>query len=134
MKINYVGLYLLAVGVFLIFDGIWLGVVAKNLYAKQLKGLMTDNVKWGAAALFYLLFIGFLIYFAIQPALQAQSLGIALQRGALFGLATYATYDLTNYATLKGFPLQIVVIDLVWGMFISGAVSAIAYTLYTKIF
>lgn len=133
MKINYPALYLLALGVFVVFDGVWLGAIAKKLYATELKGLMTDQVKWGAAVLFYLLFIGFLIYFAISPALQAQGLGLAMQRGALFGFATYATYDLTNYATLKGFPLKIVVIDLLWGTFVSGAVASLAYLLYNKI-
>lgn len=133
MKINYPALYVIALGIFLLMDGIWLGLVAKNLYAKQLKGLMTDNVKWGAAALFYLLFIGFLIYFVIAPALQGHALHIAVQKGALFGLATYATYDLTNYATLKNFPLAIVGVDLVWGMVISASVSTVAYLIYTKL-
>lgn len=132
MKINYPALYIVALSVFIVLDGIWLGLVAKNLYATQLKGLMTDNVKWGAAILFYLLFIGMLIYFVIAPALQGGSLQIAATRGALFGLATYATYDLTNYATLKGFPLNIVIIDMIWGTFLSASVASIAYVLYTK--
>lgn len=133
MKINYPLLYIISLTVFIIIDAVWLGLIAKNLYATQLKGLMTDQVKWGAAGLFYLLFIGLLIYFAIAPALIAGSANMALVRGMLFGLATYATYDLTNYATIKGFPLQIVVIDLIWGMFISSAVSTIAYLIYSKL-
>lgn len=134
MKINYVGLYFIALAVFIALDGLWLGAVAKNLYATQLKGLMTDNVKWAAAVLFYLLFIGFLIFFAIAPAIREQSLALALQRGALFGFATYMTYDLTNYATLKGFPLMIVGVDMVWGTILSLLVSGAAYTVYTKLF
>lgn len=133
MKINYPALYAIAVGLFLALDGVWLGLIAKKLYATELKGLMTNNVKWGAALLFYALFVGLLIYFAISPALQAQSLGMAIQKGALFGLATYATYDLTNYATLKGFPLKIVVLDMIWGTLLSGMVATFAYILYTKI-
>ncbi len=132
MKINYPVLYIIAVMAFLLLDGIWLGLVAKNLYATQLKGLMTDQVKWVAAGLFYALFIGMLIFFVIQPSIVAGSANTALLRGALFGLTTYATYDLTNYATLKGWPLTIVVYDLIWGMVISASVSFISYSIYTK--
>jgi uncharacterized membrane protein len=133
MKINYPLLYGLALSVFLVLDGIWLGLIAKNMYATQLKGLMTTQVKWGAAILFYLLFIGMLIYFVIDPALQAGSFHVAATRGALFGLATYMTYDLTNYATLKGFPLNIVIIDMIWGTILSASVASMAYVLYTKL-
>ena len=70
MKTNYLALYLLALGAFLALDGVWLGVIAKKLYATELKGLMTDQVKWAGAVLFYLLFLGFLIFFVLQPALQ----------------------------------------------------------------
>ena len=133
MKINYPLLYIIAFATFIVIDGIWLGLIAENLYATQLKGLMTDQVKWGAAGLFYLLFIALLIYFVIQPALVGGSANMALVKGALFGLATYATYDLTNYATIKGFPLQIVVIDLIWGMVVSSSVAFIAYQIYSKI-
>ena len=134
MKINYPALYVIALITFILLDGIWLGLIAKNIYATQLKSLMTDHVKWGAAALFYLLFIGMLIYFVITPALQEGSLQMAVTRGAPFGLATYATYDLTNYATLKGFPLSIVFIDLIWGMVLSSTVASVAYMIYVKLF
>lgn len=133
MKVNYPVLYMIALMTFVAIDGLWLGLIAKNLYATELKGLMTNQVKWGAAVLFYILFIGFLIYFAIDPALQVQSAAIAMQKGALFGLATYATYDLTNYATLKGFPLKIVIIDLIWGTVLSASVASVAYLVYTKV-
>jgi uncharacterized membrane protein len=133
MKVNYPALYMIALMTFVAIDGLWLGLIAKNLYATELKGLMTNQVKWGAAVLFYILFIGFLIYFAIDPALQGQSAAIAMQKGALFGLATYATYDLTNYATLKGFPLKIVIIDLIWGTVLSASVASVAYLVYTKV-
>ncbi len=133
MKVNYPALYMIALMIFVAIDGLWLGLIAKNLYATELKGLMTNQVKWGAAILFYVVYIGFLIYFAIDPALQGQSLSLAMQKGALFGLATYATYDLTNYATLKGFPLKIVIIDLIWGTVLSASVASVAYLVYTKV-
>ncbi|HMS50517.1 MAG TPA: DUF2177 family protein [Candidatus Saccharibacteria bacterium] len=134
MKINYVALYAITLGIFLALDGMWLGLVAKNLYASQLKGLMTDNVRWVGAGLFYALFIVGLLVFVIAPALQQQNLSFALTRGALFGLVTYATYDLTNYATLKGFPLTIVGIDLLWGTLLSTFVCSGAYSLYVRFF
>lgn len=132
MKVNYFALYAIATSVFILFDAVWLGVIAKKLYATELKGLMTNNVKWGAAALFYAIFIAGLIYFVIAPALKADSSATIMLAGGFFGLVTYATYDLTNYATLKGFPLKIVILDLMWGTFVSGAVATISYMLYTK--
>lgn len=119
--------YLVATAVFFAIDMVWLGVIAKNLYKRFLGGLMTDHVIWWAAILFYLLFIVGLLIFAILPALNAGSWQYALTYGALFGLFTYATYDLTNYATLKGFPFVIVPIDIAWGMIVSGSVSVATY-------
>lgn len=134
MDINYLFLYFVTLGWFVLFDGIWLGLIAKNLYAEQLKGLMTNNVKWGAAILFYLIFIAGLIYFVIAPTIKSGSMNHLIIAGALFGLVTYATYDLTNYATLKNFPLKIVIIDLIWGTILSALVSSLAYVVYTKFF
>lgn len=134
MKINYVALYGIALAAFVAIDGIWLGLIAKNLYAKELKSLLTTDVKWAGAVLFYILFLGFVIFFVLQPALQGGSLQTAITRGALFGLATYMTYDLTNYATIKGFPLKIVVIDMLWGTFLTASISAVSYLAYTKFF
>lgn len=133
MKVNYPALYGIAAGLFVLFDAIWLGVVAKKLYATELKGLMTSNVKWGAAALFYAVFIAGLIYFVIAPALKADSSSSLAMAAAFFGFVTYATYDLTNYATLKGFPFKIVVIDLIWGTVLSTTVATLSYMLYTKV-
>jgi uncharacterized membrane protein len=134
MRINYVALYGIALAAFVALDGIWLGLIAKNLYAKELKGLLTSDVKWAGAILFYILFLGFVLFFVLQPALQGGSLQTAVTRGALFGFATYMTYDLTNYATIKGFPLKIVVIDLLWGTFLTAAISTITYLTYTRFF
>jgi uncharacterized membrane protein len=134
MRINYVALYLITLVVFLALDGLWLGLVARNLYASQLKGLMTENVRWAAAGLFYALFVVGLLVFVLEPALQSHSLGAAATRGALFGFFTYMTYDLTNYATLAGFPLTIVVVDLAWGSVLGLTVSSAAYGVYARFF
>lgn len=133
MKINYAALYGITLISFILLDSIWLGLIAKNLYATELKHLMTNQVKWGAAVLFYLLFIVGLIYFVIAPTLKSGGTHHLILAGALFGLVTYATYDLTNYATIKIFPLKIVVLDLMWGTFLSSAVSFVAYQIYSKL-
>ncbi|MCA9385966.1 DUF2177 family protein [Candidatus Dojkabacteria bacterium] len=117
MKITIVQ-YILALVVFLICDGIWLGVVAKDLYAKYLGHLMTEQVIWTSAIIFYLLFTAGLVVFVIQPHINATYLTLGLY-AAFFGLVTYATYDLTNLATLKDWPWQIVFIDIIWGMSIA---------------
>ncbi|MCA9344652.1 DUF2177 family protein [Candidatus Saccharibacteria bacterium] len=134
MELNYLALYLISFGWFIVFDAVWLGVLAKNLYATELKGLMTNEVKWGAAVLFYLIFIVGLVYFVIAPTLKSGAMNNLVLAAALFGLVTYATYDLTNYATLKNFPLKIVVIDLIWGTVLSTIVATLAYVTYTKFF
>ncbi len=134
MKINYLALYGIALGLFVALDAVWLGAIAKNLYATELKSLMTKDVKWAAAVLFYLIFLVGLVYFVIAPTIKSGGANHLAFAGSLFGLVTYATYDLTNYATLKGFPLKIVVIDLAWGTLVSLLVSSGAYTLYTKFF
>lgn len=132
MDINYLVLYLISFGWFILFDAVWLGLIAKKLYATELKGLMTDDVKWAVAGLFYLIFVAGLVYFVIAPTIKSGSMNHLLLSGAAFGLVTYATYDLTNYATLKGFSPKIVVIDLIWGTFLSMAVAGLSYLTYTK--
>lgn len=124
---NFVKLYLVSLFVFLIIDFIWLGIIAKNLYKEQIGYLMTSDIRWGAAVLFYALYILGLMIFAILPALKENAWGYSVGYGCLFGLICYATYDLTNLATLKDWPIKIVVYDLIWGSFISGVVSLTAY-------
>lgn len=111
--------YIATLIVFGIVDFIWLGFVAKDLYRNGIGHLMAESPNWAAAVLFYLLFIGGLVYFAVGPALSAGEWQRAAINGALFGFFCYATYDLTNLATLKGWPVSIVVADLLWGAFVS---------------
>ena len=119
--------YFLTTCVFFAIDMIWLGFIAKKFYRKYLGGFLSDNVNWLPAIIFYLLFIAGILIFAVFPALEKESLTKAILFGALFGLFTYATYDLTNLATLKGWPLPIVFIDIIWGMVLSGIVSTSGY-------
>ena len=119
--------YLLTTLVFFAIDMVWLGLVAKNIYQKYLGALMSETVNWAAAVIFYLIFIVGIFIFVINPAVEKQSVVKALAFGALFGFIAYATYDLTNYATLKGFPLNIVFIDLAWGTVLTALVSTAGY-------
>ena len=119
--------YILTVIVFFAIDMVWLGVIAKNIYNKYLGELLSEKVNWTAAIIFYLIFIIGIFVFVIIPSVEKQSLARAVLLGAFFGFVTYATYDLTNYATLKGFPLTIVFIDLAWGAVLTSVVSIAGY-------
>ena len=119
--------YLITVVVFFAFDLTWLGLIAKKMYAEKLGYIMASQVNWLPAILFYLLFVVGLLLMVIFPAIEKKSWTHALLYGLLFGLVTYATYDLTNLATLKNWPLSITIIDLIWGSFLSAATSVISF-------
>ena len=123
----FLKLYFIALPIFFGLDMVWLGLVAKNFYTKQIGVLMTPKVNWAAAILFYLLFLAGLVVFVIAPAVEKDSWIRALLFGALFGLVTYATYDLTNLATLRDWPLALAVVDLIWGMVLAASVSVGTY-------
>ena len=129
----FIRLYLITLPIFLAIDMVWLGLIAKNFYAKQIGFLMKTDVNWIAALIFYLLFIVGLILFVIQPSLDKNSWQNALTMGILFGLFTYATYDLTNLATIKDWPLTVTIVDLVWGMVLSASVSTISFLIAKKL-
>lgn len=124
----YLKLYLITLAAFLVVDLTWLGLVARGFYRRQIGFLLSPSPNWPAAILFYLLFVAGLIIFAVGPGLQAGSLGRALRLGALFGLMTYATYDLTNLATVKDWPLTVTLVDMLWGVVLSTLVTWAGYT------
>ena len=126
-------LYLIALPVFLVIDMVWLVLVAKNFYANQIGFLMSKNPNIYAALIFYLIFIAGLIFFVITPAIDNKMWTQALFAGAFFGLVTYATYDLTNLATVKDWPFVVTIVDLIWGMMLSAAVSVITYFIALKL-
>jgi uncharacterized membrane protein len=123
----YLKLYLLTVPVFFIIDLIWLGVVAKSFYQKNLKYILSPNVNWTAAIIFYLIYIAGILIFAVLPAVAKDSLRHAAVWGALFGFFTYATYDLTNLALLKDWPIIIVIVDILWGVVLCSAVATLSF-------
>jgi len=123
----FIKLYGIAFTVYLAIDAVWLTLIAKNFYAKHIGYLMAKNPNLWAALIFYLIFIAGLVLFVIVPAVDKQKWIYALVLGILFGLVTYATYDLTNLATIQDWPLIVTVVDLVWGMFVSAVVSVATY-------
>lgn len=121
---EFIKLYIMAAVTFLALDSVWLGVIAPKFYRRYIGHIMADKANFLAAALFYTVFIAGLVFFVIQPAFKDASLVSVMLRGALFGFVTYATFDLTNQAVLKNWPWLVTGVDLLWGAFITAAVSA----------
>ena len=125
--------YLIAYGatmlVFFAIDFVWLGVVAKDFYRERLGALMLEQVNLPVAAVFYLIYIVGIVVFAISPALQGGSWKTALMLGGLFGFIAYGTYDVTNLATLRGWPVSVVIVDMAWGTVLTGVSAALGYAI-----
>ncbi len=121
---RYLVAYLATAVVFVLLDAAWLGVIAQKLYRQEIGALLLDRPRWAPAVAFYLIYLAGVVLFAVRPALASGRLGEALVMGALFGFIAYATYDLTNLATLKGFSMKVVVADLAWGAFVSASAAS----------
>lgn len=130
---KYIGVYLLTSLIFFSIDLFWLGIVSKGFYDLHLPSYMAANVNWIAAVIFYLLYLIGVFVFTIHPAYKKESGLKAYISGALFGLFTYATYDLTNLATLAEWPVIVVFVDVIWGVFITSLISLIGYYITLKI-
>ena len=122
---GFLRMYAVGIVTFLALDLLWLGVLAKGFYNRQMGHLMRSDVQWLPAVAFYLLFVAALVVFVAVPAVERQSVGRAIAFGAFFGLAAYAAFDLTGLALLKEFPTRAALVDLVWGAFLSASVSAV---------
>lgn len=125
----YLKLYLATVPVFFLVDMVWLGLVARGFYKKHLDFILSPKVNWTAALIFYFVFIAGILLFAVAPALEKNSLGRAVLLGGLFGFFTYATYDLTNLATIKDWPIVVVIVDMVWGIVLCSIVAAASFSI-----
>jgi uncharacterized membrane protein len=115
MKRDFAKHFPLVLATFLLLDAAWLGLVAPRFYQSQIGYLLRDTPNWYAAGLFYLVYISGLTVFVVTPAIRGQSLWLGVAKGAWFGIVTYATYDLTNLATIRDWPLLVTLVDLVWG-------------------
>lgn len=129
----YLKRYAIALPVFCAIDMVWIGLVANDFYRQHLGHLMRTDILAAPALAFYLLFVVGLVVFAIAPALEQKSWRHALLRGGLFGFISYATYDLTNYATLNNWPLLVTVVDLVWGATLAASVCTASYFIARKL-
>jgi uncharacterized membrane protein len=115
--------YLATLVVFLAIDAVWLGVVAVSLYRDAIGHLMLEKPNFVAAGIFYAIYVVGILVFAVLPALAGGQWTDALVKGALFGFFAYLTYDMTNLATLKGWPVWIAVVDTAWGTLLTGAAA-----------
>lgn len=113
--------------VFLAVDALWLGVLMQPVYAAALGTLLAEQPRWTPAVLFYLLYVLGLLVFAIRPGLRVRRASMAAALGALLGLVAYGTYDLSNYATLQGWPLALSAIDMAWGAVLSSLAATAGY-------
>ncbi|MBM3526854.1 MAG: DUF2177 family protein [Alphaproteobacteria bacterium] len=132
MLVNLVG-YGVALAVFVAADMMWLGAMASRLYRPTLGDIAISGVNLPPAILFYAVYPIGLLIFAIQPALKSGSMSTAAVYGALFGFFTYATYDLTNHATLRNWTLQLTLVDVAWGTILGAISASITFWLVTKL-
>ena len=128
MITQYITMFFAVLVPMIIMDGVWLGVISKSFYARHLGFLMTSHPNWVAIIIFYILYAVGIVVFVVQPGLVsgASVMKIALL-GAFLGLVAYGTYDLTSHAIVNNWPGIVTVVDMIWGAFITGAVSVIAY-------
>jgi uncharacterized membrane protein len=124
--------FFVALGSFLVVDGLWLTLVAKNFYAKHLGYLMAKTPNLWAAGLFYLIYVFAMVVLVVTPGLEKGSFWSIVLSGALFGLCCYATYDLTNLATVQNWPLIVTIVDLIWGTFLSATIAAISFLVFHR--
>ncbi len=122
---SYFWQFIIAMAIFLAVDATWLATVGRSIYFVELAGMLKDQPNFPIALIFYVIFVMGLVGFVINPAMIAGDVKFAIKMGAFFGLVSYATYDLTNLASLKGFTTRIAMIDLAWGTFLSATVSSL---------
>lgn len=129
MRSSFGKAYLFTLIPFLVLDAIWLGLVAPSFYKSQIGHLMADSPNFLAAGIFYLLYVAGMVVFVTG---REGTLKETILRGAFFGFIAYATYDLTNLATLQGWPLLVTVVDLIWGTFLSAMTALGARSLLSR--
>lgn len=124
---NFIIAYFVTLVIFLLVDAIWLGIVAKNFYASQLGDMMLEKPNLGIALIFYCFYVIGITVFAVLPALSSEQWLHALLYGGLLGFVAYGTYDITNMATLKNWPIVMSLVDIVWGTILTGTSAVMAF-------
>ena len=133
ITMKYFLLFVITTVIFFAIDMLWIGVIAKNFYREKLSFIFNGDVRWVPAIIFYLIFIAGIIYFVIIPGFTHHNWKTVLMNGAFLGLLCYATYDLTNMSTIKQWPLIVTLVDIVWGTFLTAAVSITSYLVAIKL-
>ena len=113
-------------------DALWLGWAGPNFYRPKLGDLLADSFRMVPALVFYAAYVAAIVWFAVRPGL-ASGLGAAALNGALLGAICYATYDLTNQATLKHWSTTVTIADICWGAFATSVAATIATYTATKL-
>jgi uncharacterized membrane protein len=121
--------YVAGLVAFVVADMAWLGTMTSRFYRPTLSDILLTNVNLPPALAFYVLYPIGLVLFAVNPALKANSLGTALIYGCLFGFFTYSTYDLSNYATLRNWSLELTIVDILWGTILAGFAATVSFWL-----
>ena len=124
---DFIVRFLVAGGIMAVIDAVWLSVIANKFYKSQIGPLLLEKPNMPAAVIFYIIYVVGIVAFVLAPAIEKGSWQYAVGYGALFGFVTYATYDLTNLATLKGWTTKLVVVDLLWGAVLTAGVAGLAY-------
>ncbi len=130
---KYIQRYFISLLSFLALDSVWLGYISPSFYQQYIGHLMAQDPNFVAAGLFYVIFIGGLVYFAVNPGIESDSNRIAALRGAVYGLTTYATFDLTSQAVFRDWPTIVTVVDLTWGTVLSSGAAALSVIIQRKI-
>jgi len=130
---QYLAAYLVTAVIFLFIDFLWLGYIAKSFYFSRLGDLLADKPNLAVAAVFYAVYVIGVVIFAVGPALQSGTWKTALIYGALFGFFCYATYDFTNLATLKDWPVTVAVVDVIWGTVLTGVSALLGYVIVRQV-
>ncbi len=131
----YLKLFVASLIVFLGVDFVWLSFVATTFYKEQIGFLLSTQPNVAAAGVFYAIYVAGLLYFVVLPALKVKNshAGIVGFAGAFFGFVAYATYELTNFATVANWPFQLVIVDLIWGTVLSAVTAWAAFMIGRKL-
>lgn len=129
---QFLKLFLINAVIFLILDSLWLVFAHKKFYQPNIGHLM-GQTKLLPAVIFYLIYVAALVLFVLVPGQEKESLPYVLLAGAFFGAVCYATYDLTNHATLSGWPLKITIVDMIWGSFVTSLSAILTYIIAAKL-
>ena len=131
---QFIATFFVSVVIFVAIDAVWLGKIAPKMYKQYIGHLMAEKPNFAAAGFFYLIFLFGLVYLSVIPAFESQSISKSVINGLVYGVACYATFDLTSQAVFKKWPSKITVIDLIWGGFLTTTVSVGTYLIVNQIF